>query len=591
MSPHDFSQTELDANNEQVLQRQLKAKRLRLKASDGLDSRVADSLTQFNAAFHKPIRLRLTCQESGNLSIWKILVQKKSTSIAVTAALVLVIGCILLFSPQARHNRVWANMLETMKGMNWIYVKVDLDMPPELPEESIRSFETSAMLHAWYRFEPRVEIIQKRDGVIEYTDTEQNARYVYLPASNVVTIDTHTEQYPPALPESPFDIKEYYRDVLQGELVQDNPKLSIHSDYDVQEGREVELIQIDHNGVSITGIRDVERNLLVKIFINVQASPDHEAAVNIDVHLSYPENGPLDIFAAGAPAGAEIQDYRSEEDAITATMQALQARYDYNYGDRICVLVHSQSYDGGAMEPRRTIISRKKQNLYRSDMHLGMHWNEEARDVWPNLSLDQALRAEETHGYGPSSHVFDGRFAYEGKPSDKSRSKRYFRASGPEAAYSSWDINALAWVDPYELGVNNARVRETITRLPVKPEHPEWIGFEIQFDVHERYSMHHEFWIDPRKDNLVMRYDRKQVESLPGGHSRVFEAHRQILKTAQTPNKQWYPVHVEIREHYPGEKGSTHHDITDIRILMDTDWTTSEPIFSRDYLFNKTQRN
>lgn len=589
MIPHDFSQAELDPEDEKVLKSRLKANRLRLKASYGLDARVAESLGHFNNAADESPGLMPICQEAPKSTIWKIIVQRRSTSMGLTAALVLVVGGILLFFPEAKHNRVWADMLDTMKTMNWIYARVDLNMPPGLPEETIRSFKESAMSHGWFRFDPRVEIIQKRDGVIEYTDREQNLRYVYLPTSNVVTIDAHTEQYHPATPNSPFDIEAYYRHMFQGEVGQGNPKLFIQSDYDVREGRKVELIQLNHSAVNITAVRDVERNLLVNIFIKVQPSPDNEATVDIEVHLSYPEDGPLDIFAAGAPPEAEVQDSRSEEDAISAIMQAMQAKHDHNYGDRICILVHSQSYDGGEMEPRRVVISRKKQKLYRSDMYLGLHWNQKARDVWPNLTLDQALRAEKTHGLRPSSHVFNGRYVYEGSPTGKSSSKRYFLANGPEAAYSTRDINALAWVNPFDLGVKNARIKESTTRLPENAKYPALIGFKVHFDAYERYSMHHEFWIDPRKDNLVMRYSRKQVESLGGGRSQTFEAHRRILETAQTANKQWYPVHVEIREQYPSQGGSTHHDVTDIRILMDTNWTTSKPIFSKDYLFSKTQ--
>jgi hypothetical protein len=591
MTPNDFSQAELDPEDEQSLQRQLKANRLRLKASEGLDTRVAETLRHFDAASEKSAALELTCPESHKPTLWRTIMRRRSTGIGLTTALAIIVGWALLFSPQAKHNRVWADMLETMKGMNWIYVKVDLDMPPDLPEEMVRSFKSRAMLHAWYRFEPGVAIVQKRDGVIEYTDREQGVRHVYLPTSNTVTIDSHTEQYDPAMPKSPFDIVAYYLDSFPGEVGRDHPKRSINSDDDVQEGRALELIQINHSGVSIAGVRDVERNLLTKIFFNVQPSPDNEATVNVEVHLSYPDNGPADIFAAGVSREAKIQDKRPEEEVITAIMQTVQAKFDHNYGNRICVLVHSQAYDGGEMEPRRAIISRKKQSLYRSDMYLGLHWHEEARDVWPKLTLAQALRAERTHGTGPFLHIFNGRHVYEGRPTDKSHSKRYFRASGPEASYSTWDINALAWVKPFDLGVKNARIKETITRLAVSPDDPEWIGLKIQFDVNERYSMHHELWIDPQRDNLVMRYTRKQLESLGGGRSQTFEAHRQILEAAQTANNQWYPLRVEIREYYPGRNASTHHDITDIRVLLDDEWTTSEPIFSKDHLFCETRGN
>jgi hypothetical protein len=246
------------------------------------------------------------------------------------------------------------------------------------------------------------------------------------------------------------------------------------------------------------------------------------------------------------------------------------------------------SYDGRRMEPRRLIISRKQENLYRSDHYLVnfLVVEQEAKGIWPDLTLKESLRIERSLGSPLSSNVFNGRYVYEGKPKEKSPAKRYFRANGPEAAYSTWDINALAWVNLFDLGVNNARIKETITRLPVNPEYPDWIGIKIHYTVRERYSMDHELWIDPKKDNLVMHYTRRQVESLAAGHSRIFELDRHILETAQTPNKQWYPVHIEIREQYPGQGKTTHHDLQDIRILMDTNWTTSEPVFNKDYLFN-----
>ena len=214
---------------------------------------------------------------------------------------------------------------------------------------------------------------------------------------------------------------------------------------------------------------------------------------------------------------------------------------------------------------------------------------QEAKGLWPDLTLKESLRIEQSLGL-PTSSVFDGRFVYEGKPNQESHAKRYFRASGPEAAYSTWDINALAWVKPFDLGFNNARINETISKLPANPKYPDWIGLKVHFNVQERYLMHHELWIDPQKSYLVMHYFRRQVESLTAGHSRTFEMDRRILEIAQTPDKQWYPLRVEIQEHYPGQGETTHHDVTDIRILMGTHWRTSEAAFNKDYVFTKIRR-
>jgi hypothetical protein len=130
MTLNKLSQTDLDVENEQTLRQQLRAKRLRLKASDSLDTRVTELLRNYIVGFNNSSGPKFPYRQSHTLSIWRIIMQRKSTSITVTAALVMVVLWIQIFLTQAGHNRVWANKQETKKGKNLKNLKFCLNLPP-----------------------------------------------------------------------------------------------------------------------------------------------------------------------------------------------------------------------------------------------------------------------------------------------------------------------------------------------------------------------------------------------------------------------------------------------------------------------------
>jgi hypothetical protein len=527
-------------------------------------------------------------------NVWRKIMRSKVSKIAAAAMIAILVGWTFLFSPLTSSNQAWAKMLETMKEMNWIYFDIVFDAPPEVTEEMIQSFEEGLPL--WISFNPEVQITKKTNGEIIYTDCDQGVRYHYSPDSNTVTIDSHASKYNPSNPQSPFEIIEYYTEMFQ------ESSLSIQSEFRVQDGREVEIIHLSHNEINVTGVRDVDRNLLVKVSIETNIPPGSEFVAKTEVSLSYPDKGPADIFAAGAPAGAQVVDRRPEGDA-NEIMQTIQQHYDHNYGNRVCVLLYSRKLAGSKMGPRWMVVSRKQQNLYRADTYNAENIGfiavnqptltiyEQIKDVWPHISIEEAFRLENSHCVR-SQDLYDGKYALllkGGPPAKSLKTGLHYPANGPTLALEQ-DLNSRAWVNPYDLGVNNSRIAETVTRLPENPRYQGLTGLKVSHELHQKgrqqknmFQMIYELWIDPQKDHMVIHRTKWQHQYLGGRIVQTFVSEAHILETSRTSDGQWYPAHVESKMHYSDDLNAN-DEINDIVIQIDTDWKSSEAIFDKDYI-------
>jgi hypothetical protein len=528
-------------------------------------------------------------------TVWRIIMKKRITPYAVASAIAILIGWVFLFLPLTSSNRAWAKMLETMKEMNWIHIDIVFNTSPDMTKEMCQSFEQEG-LPWWISFNPEIQISKKLNGDIIYTDLDREARYYYLSDSNTITIDSHASQYSPSGPKSPFEIIDYYVEMIQESQVQIQSKLL------VQDGREVEMISLSHQNTIVTGMRDVERNVLVKVIIESPMPPESDFIAKTQVLFTYPENGPADIYAAGAPANAQVIDRRPQGNAMEI-MQTIQEHYDYNYGNRVCVLFYSRQLAGEDMGPRRMVVSRKKGKLYRADSYMAeaipfltsdqpmVTIYGQIKESWPHISIEEAFQLENNQSVR-SQDFYDGKYVslLQGGPPAKSlKTSLRNRANGPTYALEE-DINTQAWVNPYDLGVNNSRIAETITRLPENPQYEGLLGVKVSFALEQKgplrqsqdYQVIYELWVDPAKDYMVMHRTKWQHRYSASRIVETFLSEAHILETSQTSDGQWYPVHVERKMHYSDDLNAN-DEIHDIHIRIDTDWTASDAIFDRDY--------
>ncbi len=526
--------------------------------------------------------------------IGRIIMKSKIFKIASVAIIAILVGWMFLFSPLSSNNQVWAKMLENMKEMNWIYFDIVFDTPPEVTEKMTRSNIDGLPL--WMNCNSEIMVSKKLNGELIYTDFNKQIQYSYSPDSNTITIDSQAGPYNASIINSPSEVVEYYIDLLQ------DINVPVHTKFLVQDDRKVETIQFSVNGSTITGIRDVDTNLLKKIIFETDMPEENSFKAKTEVNLLYLDEGPVDIYDVGAPAAAQIIDLRQQRDA-DEVLRTIQIYYDNNYGNRICMLLRSRYLADFFMGPFRMIISRKQDGLYRADYYCAEKplmpntepqttIYEQIKDTWPDISIEEALRLENSNCV-VSQEIFDGKTAMElddGPPAKSLRLSMSNPAKGPRLALEQ-DINSRAWINTYDLGINNSRIAETVTRLPDNPEYAGLIGLEISHESQQKmmqrefnFKIRYELWIDIQKDYMIMHRRRIHDQYENDKIVQTFTSEANILEAAQTPDGQWYPVHVETKMHDSSDINSTNDEINDIFIKIDTNWATSEDIFNRDYV-------
>ena len=473
-------------------------------------------------------------------NIWRIIMRNKTIKVASAIIIIIVIGWVFLFSSSPGNNQVWAKMLENMKEMNWIYFDIEFNTPDEVTKELTSSYINGLPL--WMNCNLEIDISRKLDGEIIYTDFNNQIQYRYSPDSNTITIDSQAGPYNASITNSPDEIIEYYINLLK------DMDVPVRSEFLVQDDKEVEVMEFSTGESTITGIREVDTNLLKKIIIETDMLAGSDIKAKAEVNLSYLDEGPADIYEAGAPLSAQIIDLRqnSNEEKI---LQTIQKNFDNNYGNRICLILRSRYMADFFTGPFRMIISRQYQNLYRADYYCAEKplmpntespttIYEQIKDTWPNISFEQALNLENSNCLD-SLEIFDGKTAMEfqdGPPAKSLRLSMSNPAKGPILALDQ-DINSRAWINTYDLGINNSRIEETVTRLPDNSEYKGLIGLEVSHELRQRimrqenlYKITYELLIDSQKDYMIIHRRRIQDQYQNDRIVQTFTSEAHILE-------------------------------------------------------------
>ena len=271
-------------------------KKLRLKASAHLDTRVRDAISRAQA------ESEMTESSYRQVNIWRTIMNSKITKLAPAAAVIILVMVGLYHYTGLFHGTTAAfatsDVIAAMEQVQWIHATQQMIDDVNVPVDKLKYWNGREY---WQSIDPYRSISIGPSGDIKFT--ELNSEKVYDPKNNTITITS--PRYPEKDP--PASMQEIWLDGVLG-LEKSGAKVK-YSD-SVYEDRPAKIIKVDYTKESgwheeITVIVDAETHLARKIIVYQKTTKG--ASGRILMLVDYPPTGPKDIYEAGAPHDAEVK--------------------------------------------------------------------------------------------------------------------------------------------------------------------------------------------------------------------------------------------------------------------------------------------
>lgn len=422
-----------------------------------------------------------------------------------------------------------AQTLAAMKERPWVHSLI-----------AMRSKQGIEVYEDWQRFDVHDRARKTPGGLIDYLDYPKNTMYRYNPRSNQITISFVTDTYLAAEAKSAFDMLSECVELAQriGGTVNREPL--------TEQGRPMERIRLSFLGDPyprwVELIRDVEENLLVRM---EQGDGEEDDESRISVTFDYPEVGPPDIYALGAPADAAVFDIRPEGLGLTL-VRKVQERLDRGVGDHLAVVLESEIAEDGTSSPRMVSVLRQKDGFKRADHYCasesGNSFDRSAtlypriHADWPDLTISQALTLA-------TDEALEWRMFFDGR-----RTVRYSRDLGGLVRQELPMIDEFVILDkgPFVHAFTNliwpnlylmiqdgsSNLKREIRLLDDDPNRPGLIGLQFV-----RFAETEDFWFDPDRNYVLKERIRTQQHVVV---QRAF-----VKELGQTASGLWYSRVIE----------------------------------------------
>ena len=456
---------------------------------------------------------------------------------------------------------VLAKAIEKMTKSSWVYSTIET-----------HSEQGKKIRHIWKSFDAHIDIIKEHDGKIKYADYSKKVVYEYNPNSKTITKSFHTDNYILPGPKTPFEM------LLQIIGSVNNRKGKLTSEKMRINGIEAELIRIVYkdnpNAESTLIFRDVQKNLLTKI--EVQAiQPRTGEKFTILETFEYPEHGPDDIYAVGAPRDAKIMDIRPEGPANTL-VELIQNKFEEGFGDHIAVVLTSWIEGDDVMVPSAVDAFRQKGNLKRVDRYHAYNFQnrspspgtlyEDIKDAWPNLTIPLVLKLE-TDDALEYRALFDGTQTVTVHESTNGIMQKQNNPVDIFKIRTEDSLAGLTWTIPHrQIMGGSSQIKKDIQLLSEDPNHPGLVGFRFV-----KFAETDDYWFDPNKDHILIEYVRRQ-------QGRPF-FRTIVTQTGRTHDGKWYPKVIKTKFIYLNSQGETQIQRSEKRVLLDTNPSFREGIF------------
>jgi len=455
-----------------------------------------------------------------------------------------------------------AETLEAMHKTPWIHVVQQ------------RSADDGDVYEYWECFDARTRARKMPGGKMVYANYAENVVYAYNPNANKITVSFATDTYMIGSQWNPLE--------MLGQAVSRTEETAVHitRTVGVEGERRVECIIVgyddDSQVRSVIYVRDVERNLLIRTAATTVRNGRPERYTTA---FDYPEEGPRDIYALGAPKDAIVVDIRPEGPALVL-VDRVQERFEQGLGDYVAVVLESERDAGGMYRPSQIAVLRQKGELKRSDIYCAFDFQDRPdapgtlyariKDDWPNLTVHQVIEMAD-------AEALDQRMLFEGQQTirwrrdggqmvrDEHRSDLFKISRGPLPD----SLTSLTWPNLHlRLQSGSSHFKREVRLLPEDANRPGLVGLQfVEFAEREDY------WFDPGKD--YMRVERIRKQEGRGTVSRLL-----VAQAARTPEGRWYPHVIQTESsHADGTIGSRR----ELRVLFD-----ASPAFDDDLFRSET---
>ena len=457
---------------------------------------------------------------------------------------------------------VLAKALEKMTKSSWVYSTIES-----------HSEQGKKIRYIWKSFDAHIDIIKEHDGKIKYADYSKKVVYEYNPNSNTITKSFHTDNYMLPGPKTPFEMLSRIIESVnnrKGKLTSEKTRIN---------GIEAELIRIVYNdnphAESTLLVRDVQKNLLTKIEIKAIQPRTGEKFTIVET-FEYPEHGPNDIYAVGAPRDARVFDIRPEGSA-NALVELIQNKFEQGFGDHIAVVLTSWIEGDDVMVPSAVDVFRQKGNFKRVDRYHAYNFQnrspspgtlyEEIKDTWPNLTIPQVLKLEKDDALEYRA-LFDGTQTVTLHESTNGIMKKQDKRVDIFKIRTEDSLAGLTWTIPSKQIMNGyPGIKRIIQLIPQDPNHPGLVGFRFI-----KFAETDDYWFDPNKDHiLIENVSRKQ------GSNPFFRTI--VTQTGRTPDGKWHPSVIKTKSIYLNSQGGTKSQSSEKRVLLDTNPWFREGVF------------
>ena len=244
---------------------------------------------------------------------WRNIMQNQTLRRAAFSltALATVLGIVLFFGPLSNAAAL-AELVEAMKQKAWIHAQGEVTRGDHV--EPIEN---------WINFQDGIEIDKKAGGDVRYSHQGEDTRYRYDAGKGTLTITSMSDDYASPrrvpLPSSPIELLEQIMNSMS-----ENDTAKVSREVVTKEGRQVEVIRIVSR---IEGDTVIEADNTLTVDLRTQLLESIEAIMQensvtlatMKVRLSYPDQGPIDIYAVGVPSDVLVIDRRPKMDADEET--------------------------------------------------------------------------------------------------------------------------------------------------------------------------------------------------------------------------------------------------------------------------------
>jgi len=232
--------------------------------------------------------------------IWRTIMKNKITKSAAAVIILVIIGIFTFNGTVSIDTPVFAQISENMKIMPWVHFV---------------NKNSSCNDEGWLSFTQQIEINKKASGKITYEEYDKKLKYVYDPGTKTITLTDISHKIFALGTSNPLAFIEAYldREKARGaELIRRN---GLYNEKPVEIWK---MTRTEGNwSEELSLFIDLEKHLLLAAEVK-SGDRNKEPSYVGNITFDYPQDGPQDIYALGAPKGAKVVDLLPKTDALKA---------------------------------------------------------------------------------------------------------------------------------------------------------------------------------------------------------------------------------------------------------------------------------